>query len=217
MWVWLCIFLQHFSLYHIRTHQSHFIMSQQITFWLAIILNQQIQCHVPHSETSVKLMPPKEMSQFPLNERDGLRTVSVAPLRSTKISIPLCESPINVIGSNLCPKKNLQIGSKTIWQCRLPSLHTHTSVKNRPPPTWQAHECLVHQTRLRYVHHCWCVKHFKWYLEAASFSCLCQGSNPVARVIASVQEFVFSRTSLCEKVELQDKSFHTTSCCQAAD
>lgn len=95
--------------------------------------------------------------------------------------------------------------------------HTHASVQKRPQPTWQAHECPVHQTRLRYVHHCWCVKYFKWYLEAAGYSCLCQGSNPVACVIASVQEFVFSRTSLCEKVELQDKSFHTTSCCQAAD
>lgn len=120
--------------------------------------------------------------------------------------------------ANKCCRKpssstSLQMGSKTLWLCT----YTHTSAQSRRQWTWQVHECPVHQTRLRYVHHCWCVKYFKWYLEAAVFNCLYQGSNPVARVIASVQELVFSRTSLCEKVELQDKSFHTTSCCQAAD
>lgn len=152
----------------------------------------------------------KEMSWFSLNARNGL-PVLVAPQSSTKTSIPLCKTPINAAGGNLSFNKLAN------WKQKNLTTHTHTSAQNRPQPSWQAHECPVHQTRLRYVHHCWCVKYFKWYLEAAGFSCLCQGSNPVAHVIASVQEFVFSCTSLCEKVELQDKSFHTTSRCQAAD
>lgn len=122
---------------------------------------------------------------------------------------------LNKCCRKLSSSTSLQMGNKRVWLYT--HTHTHTSAQSRPQWTWQIHECPVHQTRLRYVHHCWCVKYFKWYLEAAVFNCLYQGSNPVACVIASVQEFVFSRTSLCEKVELQDKSFHTTSCCQAAD
>lgn len=136
----------------------------------------------------------------------------VEPHSSTKASSPLCKTPINAAESNL-PQHAYK------WEAKQSDcIHTHThQCRAEPQWTWQVHECPVHQTRLRYVHHCWCVKYFKWYLEAAVFNCLYQGSNPVACVIASVQEFVFSRTSLCEKVELQDKSFHTTSCCQAAD
>lgn len=153
----------------------------------------------------------KEISWFFfLNAHNGLPGL-VAPQSSTRTSSPSCKTPRNAAGCNLSLNK---LANRKQNDLAVP---THTSAPNRPQPTWQAHECLVHQTRLRYVHHCWCVKYFKWYLEAAGFSCLCQGSNPVACVIASVQEFMFSRTSLCEKVELQDKSFHTTSCCQAAD
>ena len=149
-----------------------------------------------------------EMSWFSLNAHSGL-PVFVAPESPTKTSIPLCKTPINAVGGNVCRQEGRQSDHV--------HTHTHASAQRTPQTTWQAHKRPVQQTRPRYVHHCWCVKYFKWYLEAAGFSCLCQGSNPVACVIASVQEFVFSHTSLCEKVELQDKSFHTTSCCQAAD
>lgn len=158
----------------------------------------------------------KEMSWYSLNALNGL-PVLVTPQSSTKTTIPLCNNgTYKCFGRQSLPQQACKQETKQFDHVRART-HTHTSAQNRPQPTWQAHECPVHQTRLRYVHHCWRVKYFKWYLEAAGFSCLCQGSNPVACVIASVQEFVFSRTSLCEKVELQDKSFHTTSCCQAAD
>lgn len=99
MWIWLCVFLRHFSLYHVRTHQSHLIMSQRITFWLTIILNQQIQCHVPHSKASVKHTQSRKCLDLLWMQHKGL-PVLVAPQSFAKTSVPLCKTLINTVGGN---------------------------------------------------------------------------------------------------------------------
>lgn len=121
MWVWLRISQQQLSLYHIRTHQSHLIMSQWITFWLTIILNQQTQRHVPHSKASVKQMQSRECLDFL-----WMRTMDCAIGRTSQLhqgKQPIMQDP------NKCCRKQssstcLQMGSKTIWLYT----HTHTHI-----------------------------------------------------------------------------------------